>query len=310
MQKHKVVVIAGPTASGKSQLAIDAALAIGGVVVNADSMQVYQNTPIISACPSAEDKALVTHCLYEIWDAAQNGSVVDWLNLATAEIKNIWQDGKFPVVVGGTGLYLDNLINGMTPIPETSAEVKEKVKKMLAESGVNALHRQLAEFDAETAARLSPNDTTRVRRAWEVYYETEKPLSLWHKQPMNKRLSNAEFFVVKLIPGKEELDERCYLRFERMIAQGALDEVRRLDVRGLDEKLPAMRALGVPELLGCVRGKTTLEEAVRLGKLHTRQYAKRQRTWFNNKLRADFVLEACYTGQKEVVDSIIKFVKN
>ena len=172
-----VIVIGGPTASGKSQLAMDVALSLGGAVVNADAMQMYKNTPIISACPTPEDKTMVEHCLYEVWDAAQNGSVVEWLELANAEIRRLWAEGKVPVVVGGTGMYIDNLINGVTPIPETAAEVKRKVQQMLAEQGVNALHNLLAELDPLTAQRLSPNDTTRVRRALEVFYDTEKPLS-------------------------------------------------------------------------------------------------------------------------------------
>ncbi|MDO5385713.1 MAG: tRNA (adenosine(37)-N6)-dimethylallyltransferase MiaA [Pseudomonadota bacterium] len=310
MQKQKVIVIAGPTASGKSQLAIDAALAVGGVVVNADSMQVYRNTPIISACPSAEDKALVAHRLYEIWDAEKNGSVVDWLNLAVAEIKNIWRDGKIPVVVGGTGLYLDNLINGTTPIPETSPEVRDKVKKMLEDNGVRRLHDMLAEFDPPSAAKLNPNDTTRVRRALEVYFDTGKALSAWHKLPMIKKLPDAAFWIVKIVPMAEELDGRCFRRFDQMISGGAPDEAAALSARHLDRRLPAMRALGVPELMDYAEGKTTLEEAVMLGKLHTRQYAKRQRTWFNNKLKADLVLNQCYSGQKEVIENIIKFVKS
>lgn len=310
MQKQKVIVIAGPTASGKSQLAIDAALAVSGVVVNADSMQVYRNTPIISACPSEEDKALVVHRLYEIWDAEKNGSVVDWLNLAVAEIKNIWRDGKIPVVVGGTGLYLDNLINGTTPIPETSPEVRDKVKKMLEDNGVRQLHDMLAEFDPPSAAKLNPNDTTRVRRALEVYFDTGKALSAWHRLPMIKKLPDAAFWVVKIVPSAEELDERCFRRFDQMIAGGALDEAVALSARHLNRRLPAMRALGVPELMDYAEGRTTLEEAIMLGKLHTRQYAKRQRTWFNNKLNADLVLNQCYSGQKEVIENIIKFVKS
>lgn len=305
----QVIIIAGPTASGKSQLAIDTALAIGGEIVNADSMQVYQNTPIISACPTAEDKAKVPHHLYEIWDASKNGSVVDWLDLAVVKIREIWQRGRVPVVVGGTGLYLDNLINGTTPIPETKADIREKVRQMLAEKGVQSLHAMLSVFDPETGRRLSPNDTTRICRALEVYFDTGRPLSEWHRQPMIKKLPEAVFFTVKIIPEASELDERCYRRFEQMMAQGAVEEARCLSLLNLNPKLPAMRALGVPELLGYVSGKSTREEAVEEGKLHTRQYAKRQRTWFKNKMNADLELNQCYTGQKNVPENIIKGVK-
>ena len=303
-----VIVIGGPTASGKSQLAMDVALSLGGAVVNADAMQMYKNTPIISACPTAEDKAMVEHCLYEVWDASQNGSVVEWLELANAEIRRLWAEGKVPVVVGGTGMYIDNLINGVTPIPETAAEVKRKVQQMLAEQGVNALHNLLAELDPLTAQRLSPNDTTRVRRALEVFYDTGKPLSEWYQIPMVKKLPEARFEVIRIIPHKDELDERCFIRFDKMMQQGALAEVEALAKRNLSPKLPAMRALGVPELLEYVAGKISLDEAVALGKLHTRQYAKRQRTWFNNKLNQGQVLPCCYNKNNLVVKNLLNCV--
>ena len=304
-----VIVIAGPTASGKSQLAIDLALAFDGAVVNADSMQVYKNTPIISACPSAEDKKIVPHLLYEMWDASFNGSVVDWMNEVVPCIQKLWQNNKVPVVVGGTGMYLDNLINGVTPIPETKEDVKRKVAQMLAKDGVQKCHEILALVDAKTAERLSPNDTTRVRRALEVFYDTGKPLSYWHSLPMKKLLPNAVFYVISILPDKAELDERCFLRFDKMVAQGAAKEAKKLERLQLSSKLPAMRALGVPELLSYVRGEVSLSESIESAKLHTRQYAKRQRTWFKNKLNANFVVPCCYASQKEILENIIIDVK-
>lgn len=308
-QKFPVVVIAGPTASGKSGLALDLAEVFNGVVINADSMQVYQDTPVISAVPSAADKARVPHKLYEIYPADVTGSVVDWLSRAVAEIRAAWQDGKLPIVVGGTGLYLDNLINGTTPIPETSDDVKQKVKGMLAAEGVQKLHERLAEHDAATADKLSPNDTTRVRRAYEVWLETGIPLSVWHQKPMLKKIPEAQFVVIKIIPERRELDERCYRRWDAMMAAGALNEAVALGERGLDENLPAMKALGVPELIDFAKGRCSLDEASALAKLHTRQYAKRQVTWFKNKLTADIALASCYKGEAEERENIILCVK-
>lgn len=304
--KYPVIIVAGPTASGKSSLALDLALVFDGVVINADSMQVYQDTPIIAACPSAEDKAQVPHKLYEIYDAGANGTVVDWLEKAVAEIRQAWQEGKMPVVVGGTGLYLDNLINGTTPIPEADSQIRTKVRNLLDEIGVQALHEKLRLVDKESSDRLSPNDTTRVTRAYEVFLQTGIPLSDWHKKPMIKKLPEARFTVVKICPQSKELDERCYLRFDKMLAAGALDEIRRLAARRLAPDLPAMKALGVPELLAYLRGEISLEEAVKLGKLHTRQYAKRQRTWFAGKLKADICLNECYNGQKNLINDVKK----
>lgn len=308
-QTNPVVIIAGPTASGKSGLALDLAVALNGVVINADSMQIYQDTPIISAVPSAEDKAKADHRLYEIFPADVNGSVVDWLELAVTEIRNCWQAGKLPVVVGGTGLYLDNLINGTTPIPETSEKVHREAMALLNEIGVQKLHDRLSEHDAATAARLNPNDTTRVRRAYEVWLQTGIPLSEWHQKPMLKKLPEGRFVVIKILPDKVELDQRCYLRWEQMMDAGALEEAAILSGRQLNRNLPAMKALGVPELLGFVDGKCSLEEACVQAKLHTRQYAKRQMTWFRNKLPADIVLDSCYKGSENERKNVILGVK-
>lgn len=296
MSKNKIIVIAGPTASGKSALAIDIAKAFNGIIINCDSMQVYKHTPIISACPDENDKSCVEHKLFEIYEPSVKGNVVDWLNLATKEIKNTWKQNKIPVVVGGTGLYIDNMINGTTPIPETPKEIRDNFALLLKEKGSQYLHQKLQETDIESANKISKNDTTRLLRALEVYEHTKIPLSDWYLRPMIKKLPEAEFFVIKICPNAEELDARCYLRFDKMIDSGALDEIRFLYSLNLDEKLPAMKALGVPELMEYVKGNCLLETAIENAKLHTRQYAKRQRTWFKNKLKADYELPNCYLG--------------
>lgn len=299
MSTYSVSIIAGPTASGKSALAIDIAKEINGVIVNADSMQIYRHMPILSAVPSEEEKSGISHRLYEIFEPSKNGSVIDWLNLAVGEIKHIWAEGKTPVLVGGTGLYIDNLINGTTPIPETNMATRNQVRMLCAEVGSQKIHELLKNCDAETAERLSPNDTTRVCRAYEVWLDSGKKLSDWHKMPMLKKLPEAQFKVTKILPSQAELDERCFLRFEKMVEQGALEEAKFLHLQNLDRKLPAMRALGLPELLDFIDGKTNFEEAVNLAKLHTRQYAKRQRTWFANKLNADITLNECYKKYRQ-----------
>lgn len=312
MALRKVVVIAGPTASGKSQLAVDVARSCRGVVVNADSMQVYPDTPVLSAIPSAAERGGIEHCLYGVFPSSKNGTVVEWLVLAAGEICRIWSEGKLPVVCGGTGLYIDNLINGTTPIPEAEPEVRHKVAEAAAAEGIPALHARLSTVDAVTADRLNPNDSTRVKRALEVFYQTGVPLSVWHRRPMVQKLPEAEFVTLKILPPMAELDERCARRFDKMMAAGALDEVRRLKDMKLPASLPAMKALGVPELLDFLKGNRSLEEAVGLAKLHTRQYAKRQRTWFRNKLKADVVLDECYWDWGQISDAteIIGMVNN
>ena len=284
-RKNPVAVIAGPTASGKSSLALDLALRYSGEIVNADSMQVYAGTPIISAAPSEAEKKQVPHHLYEIYPPQKNGTVVDWLKLAVQTIREIWQRGNLPIVVGGTGMYIDNLINGTTPIPEPTPEVRKKISEM------ENVYEWLLKNDKEAASMLNANDTTRVKRAAEIFLQTGQSIAEWYQKPMVKHLSEASFTVIKIIPPTKELDERCYLRFDKMMEAGALDEVRKLDALHLPSNLPAMKMLGVPELSAYLHGNLSLEEAVNLAKLHTRQYAKRQRTWFRNKLNADEIID-------------------
>ncbi len=302
MPENRIIIVAGPTASGKSALAVDIASALGGVVVNCDSMQVYQSMPVISACPSAQEKSKAEHRLFEIYPPQVRGNVVDWLKLAVEEIKDIWRQKKIPIVVGGTGLYIDNLINGTTPIPETKAEIRQEVAEYIKSNGSAALYDKLCKIDPETAEKLNPADICRVSRAFEVWEDTGIKLSEWHKKPMVKQLPDAKFFVFKICPSAKELDTRCYLRFEKMLEAGALDEARYLAGLDLDASLPAMKALGVPELLNYVRGNCSLSEAADSAKLHTRQYAKRQRTWFKNKLKADVELSYCYCGEFEQIE--------
>lgn len=308
LQKDKVVVIAGPTASGKSQMAIDLALALNGVVINADSMQVYKDMPIVSAAPTAEDKAKVEHRLFEIYEPTFRGNVVDWLKRAVAEIRSVWREGKMPIVVGGTGLYIENLIKGTTPIPETPSDIRESVQKMVDQEGSDVLFEALKKVDPISAQKLNSKDISRTKRAYEVYLHTKKPISLWHKEPLVPYLPEAKYFVIKICPSVQELDERSYKRFDQMVENGVISEVEALCRRKIDLNLPAMKALGVPEIVEYIQGKVNIYQAVQNAKLHTRQYAKRQRTWFKNRLNADFVYPKCYKGN--FPEEIIALLKN
>ena len=303
---HRVLIIAGLTASGKSALALDLAQDCDGVVINADSMQTYKDIPIISAAPTEADKAKAPHKLYGIYDAAYNATVVDWVNKAAEEIKNCWENGKLPIVVGGTGMYIDYLIKGTTPIPEIDPNIREHVRKWCRENGLRNLHAQLKEFDPETAAKLPSSDLGRVTKACEVYLQTGIPISEWFKKGMIKVLPEAHFTVTELMPLKRELDDRCFERFDHMIQKGVLAEVVHLAERRLDENLPAMKAVGVPELMRFIKGEVSLDNAIMMAKLRTRQYAKRQRTWFTHKLRADVYIEKCYSGQLHIINDVKK----
>ncbi len=290
MQKDLVLIVAGPTASGKSQLAMDLASRLSGVVINADSMQMYKDTPILSAMPSNEDMETVPHKLFGVLSSSKRGSVAGWLDLAVREIKKTWKDGKLPIVAGGTGMYIDALINGVSPIPEVEAKIGEKFE-----------HDGLREFDIESYKKLKPGDTTRIRRAYEVFAATGIAISEWHKKPLVKKLPEAEFLAVKILPLKKDLEEKISKRLDMMLEQGALTEVLRLMEKDLASDLPAMKALGVPEFSAYLRDEVSREKALELAKVHTNQYAKRQITWFKHKLKADVILQKCYSRAEESV---------
>lgn len=305
---NKVIVVAGPTASGKSLLAMDIALACNGEIINADSMQVYKDIPILSACPTPEDMAKVPHHLYQIYDASFNGTVVEWLDQAVDKIHQCWQRGKLPVVVGGTGLYICNLIYGTTTVPENTQETRENLRLLCKQIGLRNIYDRLQEVDSVSAARIHAGDTSRVLRAYGIYMQTGIPFSEWRAKPMIKKLPEGDFFSIKIAPYREELDERCFARFDDMIQHGALAEVVKLAEKNLPDTLPIMKALGVPELMMFIRGECSLEEAIALGKLHTRQYAKRQRTWFCNKLHGNICIRECYHGQKNLINDVKKIL--
>ena len=300
-----VLIIAGPTASGKSRLAIDAAQTLNGVILNCDAMQIYKDIPIIAATPNAEEKASAEHRLFELYDVKKRGNVVEWLDLCVAEIRALWHEQKLPIVVGGTGMYIDALINGVTPIPEVPQDMRRKIARM----SLSEMYAFLQKNDSLIAEKLHPNDKTRLSRAVEVISYTGIKLSEWYRKPMLKKLSEAEFKVVKILPEIDEIEQRCRKRLNEMVTNGVLEEIATLLKRNIDESLPAMKALGVPELSMAVKGKMPLNTALELAKLHTRQYAKRQRTWLKNKLTADIEFTEPYIGQPDWIAKIEQFFR-
>lgn len=302
----KIIIIAGPTASGKSNLALNLAEDLNGVVINADSMQVYKDIPILAAAPSEEDTKSTPHKLYGIYDASIRGNMVEWVNRAIEEINLARQNNLTPIVVGGTGMYIETLEKGSTPIPETPNEIRTYIADKEKEIGLIGLYQELQQIDKETAARLSENDTTRIRRALEIWYHTKKNMTYWQQIPLKRFFAPEEFTKVYINPPREVLDIRSRLRFDIMMKQGALKEAEHLVARNLSDSLPAMRALGVQELKAFISGKCLLNEAIEMAKLHTRQYAKRQCTWFNNRFLPDFCYKLCYDADKNFVDDIKK----
>lgn len=280
----KAVLIAGPTASGKSALALELARATGGVVINADSMQVYRDLRIITARPGPADEARVPHRLYGHVDAAVNFSAGAWVSDAAREIAEAEAAGRLPIFVGGTGLYFKALTSGLSVVPPIPAETREDVRARLERNGVEALHAQLARRDPRAAERLNLRDRTRIARALEVIEATGRSLLDWHQEGQPALLPKDSYRAVFLAPERDELYARIDARFEAMLGAGALKEVERLAARQLDPMLPAMKAHGVPALIRHLRGELGLEEAATIGRADTRHYAKRQFTWFRHQL--------------------------
>ncbi|MCA1909703.1 MAG: tRNA (adenosine(37)-N6)-dimethylallyltransferase MiaA [Magnetospirillum sp.] len=277
------IIVAGPTASGKSGLALAIARAFDGVVVNADSMQVYDVLRVVTARPSPEDEAQAPHRLYGVLSPAINCSAARWKDMAAAEMEAIWQAGKLPVVVGGTGLYIRTLVHGISPAPDIPEEVRTKTRALLAEMGNAAFHTLLEKRDPVMAARLDPANSQRLARAWEVLEASGKSLAEWQALPMQGAVP-ARWMTLFLDPPRNILYDNCDRRFVQMMEQGALDEVAALLDMHLDPALPAMKALGVPELAGLLSRNLTLEQAIEQAQRATRNYAKRQLTWFRNQL--------------------------
>jgi tRNA dimethylallyltransferase len=288
---NKAVIVAGPTASGKSALAVAIALAFDGTVINADSMQVYDDLRILTARPSADDEERVPHRLYGILSPAELCSAGRWCALAAAACEDAWRDGKLPVVVGGTGLYLKSLMQGLSPIPDVPDSVRAQARAHFADLGNTAFHAALAEIDPRMAARLHPGNSQRLMRAWEVLEATGRSLADWQDEPAVPPVA-AQFRSFSVLPARERLYAQCDARFAAMMDGGALEEVRALVAKNLDPSLPAMRALGVSELSAHLRGEISREEAMAAAQQATRRYAKRQMTWFRHQLKADQVISA------------------
>jgi tRNA dimethylallyltransferase len=254
------------------------------VIVNADSAQVYRNLPVLSAAPTAEELARADHRLYGFLDGSEPCSAADWAARAREEIADIHAAGRLPILVGGTGLYLRTLLDGIAPVPEIDPAIRREVR----EASVEENRRKLAERDPEAADRLRPSDTARIARALEVVLSTGKPLSHWQEQREGGIGRRVNLQPIILLPPRDWLYARCDERFARMMDEGAVDEVRALLDRKLDPNLPVMRGIGVREIGACLAGELTRDQAVAAGQQATRRYAKRQYTWFAHQPPADW----------------------
>jgi tRNA dimethylallyltransferase len=277
------VILGGPTASGKSALALVMAREVGGTIINADSLQVYRELPVLTAQPAAATQAALPHRLYGFLSASERCSAARWAALARAEVDAALAAGRLPIVVGGTGLYLRALLHGLAPVPEIPADVRAAARQRLVELGKAAFHAELARRDPAMAARIRPSDSQRMVRAWEVLEATGRSLADWQAQEDGPRpIDGPRFLTFVLMPERAPLYAACDARFRAMVEQGALAEAAA--VRQLDPGLPAVKALGLRELLAHLRGECSLETAIRTGQQATRRYAKRQMTWLRHQL--------------------------
>ena len=291
---NPVVIIAGPTASGKSALALDVAREFSGTVINADSMQVYEDLSVLTARPGEGSKAAVPHRLFGVLPASVACSAGRWLKMAAGEIEAAWGDGRLPVMVGGTGLYLKVLTEGLAEIPDIADEFNVHANDLYDRLGGEAFKAELAKLDPVAAKSLPAGDSQRLKRAMAVVRATGRRLADWQGEQAEGPAVAARFATIALIPAREDLYAAIDARFDAMIAEGAVDEVKALMARRLDPGLPAMKALGVPELGRHLAGQTTLEDAALAAKQATRNFAKRQLTWLRNQVAADCVIEAAY----------------
>ncbi len=277
-----IVIIAGPTASGKSSLALALSRLVPSTIINADASQVYADLQILSARPSVDEMAIAPHQLFGHVDGADSYSAAAWAADARNAVSCAHEEGRLPILVGGTGLYLRTLLDGIAPIPEIDPAIRAEVRAMDAAELSAALRLE----DADVAARLNSNDTSRLARALEVIRSTRRSILLWRESREGGIGGQVRQTGQILLPPRDWLFARCDQRFHAMLAEGACDEVEVLLARKLNDSLPVMRAIGVPALVQHLRGLSSLEEAITAGQLATRQYAKRQFTWFRNQAPA------------------------
>jgi len=295
----RAVLIAGPTASGKSALALTLAEALGGTIINADAMQVYRDLRILTARPLPAEEARVPHLLYGHVDAAENYSVGRWCVDASAALAAVERAGRLPILTGGTGLYFKALTRGLAAVPAIPAQTRSAVRARLEREGIATLYAELSERDGATARRLMPGDRTRITRALEVILATGRSLADWQREGMTPALDPQLAVKVFLDVDRAELYRRIDARFDAMLAAGALEEVRALASRRLDAALPAMKAHGVPWLIRHLNGEIDLAVAAEAAKRDIRRYSKRQATWFRHQL-PDWTWIAPDTAPREI----------
>jgi tRNA dimethylallyltransferase len=307
-----VLVIGGPTATGKSALAVALAERLDGEVINGDSMQVYRGLPILTAQPDEATRARAPHRLYGVLDLDERCSAGRWQGMAIAAISAARAARRLPIVVGGTGMYLRALMGGLADIPDTPADVRAEITQQLDEMGAPAFHAAFAKQDPAMAARLMPADRQRLIRAAEVLAATGRSLADWQRETKPATMDGAPltFRTVLVNPPRDAVYAACDARFAAMVAHGAIEEARHMAEQGLSDSLPGMKTLGLRELIAHVRGEFDLDEAIRRAQAATRHYAKRQVTWFSRQFVADYAVSEKLSESviQNSIPIVIKFV--
>ncbi|PIR39805.1 MAG: tRNA (adenosine(37)-N6)-dimethylallyltransferase MiaA [Alphaproteobacteria bacterium CG11_big_fil_rev_8_21_14_0_20_39_49] len=288
-ENKPIIILFGPTASGKSSLAMSVASKIDAVIINCDSKQLYKEIPIITAQPTEDEKNLITHEMYGVISVSEHCSVGRWLDMVKPVIKRAWAKGKIPMLVGGTGMYIKYLTQGIPQMPDIEEGIRQQVRRQTAKEGSEAVY---AKLDDAMRRKLEPSDRQRVARAYEVLLQTGKSLAYWQEQPTIPVFNDAVYHKFFLSPDRQKVYENCNIRFDKMIGEGVLEEMENLQKMNLSDELPSMKSHGVPELLAYLKGDMNIEDAIEQAKRNTRHYIKRQFTWFRGQMSDAYALKS------------------
>ena len=301
----KAIIICGPTASGKTDYAHKLARQNNGEIVNADSMQLYKQLPIITASPEQKLKDELPYHLYNFQDIDQELSATKYVEMASKTIREITSRNKMPIIVGGSGMYISMLVNGYSTIPDIEQDTRLQARSLREEIGAEAFFEELRELDPEICQTLNVADSQRTLRAYEVIKQTKKSILAYQKQENYKPLPNFEFEIIFLLPERDFLYDTCNKRLKNLFANGAIEEVAAAYKHFGEIKTTAMKALGVHEIIEYIKGNISINEATKLASAKTRQYAKRQTTWFRNQIKASQIIEFDSIEQYENITNTI-----
>ena len=303
----KAIIIGGPTASGKSALAFALAKVVKGVIINADSQQLYRDFPLLTSCPDQDQLEQIPHKLYGCLDPLSNLSVAQWREWANEECQRAWRNGSIPIITGGSGLYLKVFLQGLSPIPPVSEMIRKEGRLLLDKMGNEGFYRLLTREDPLIASLLHPHNSQRLARAWEVMRATGRSLAEWQKDPCLDAFSG-EKCVITVMPPRNSLYHSCDERFDHMIKRGAIEEVRHyVKDRGVDQDYSMIHILGFSQILDYLRGRLPIDQAKMQAQAATRHYAKRQVTWFKNQIISNKTISEKYS--ERIFDEILSFIK-